>query len=769
MSDAPGDAPVMEQWRFGTIRLGKIALVLAMSLFSAAAVYISVLIFELQQALDRVSRYNIAWSASQAVTELGRLEHRVAAFALSGSGVTADEVELRYDILQSRLGNLRGGEVDAFAQGSPARIAIINELARIIDVIRPLLEHLGEPGVPLTILAYLGPLDAKLESFAAGANRYGGEQVAHDQHHLIRLHTVFSTLTGGLILSGMGLLVLVFCHNCLLRVERDKTQALAQTLSRTSVSKEYLDDVVNSMSEGLLVMTPFGKVKKVNAAAATLTGFTSEALLEMPLAELMPEVTAHGRAVTSEHLRNVAEITTSSGAMLPIRLSSASMPAGLNGEAQIVCVFQSLADQHRAEAEQAHLREQLYQAQKMQAIGTLAGGIAHDFNNILGSILGHGFLALEDLEENHPAHADLKQILASGDRAKALVQQILAYSRNAEFTLEPMIAAKAILSSLDQIRSAVPAHIALSHEPMDEVTIEANPTQLHQVILNLCVNAAHAIDSAPGEIRVGVERIVISPDHSATRPVDDPVGTEDTMPAADGSVTSRMWFGVAQPGTYCRISVNDNGSGMDRATMARIFEPFFTTKEVGKGTGLGLATVHGILRNNKGVVSVQSTLGRGTRFEIYIPECTVPVPVETSAPTASSQSKGSERIMLVDDDQSLLEVTRRALSRLGYEVVPFTRPEEALKSFKLMPAMWDLVLTDRSMPNMSGEELAQEVLRTRPDTPVVMATGFSAPEDEQRIRDIGVADFLHKPIHGDELAAAVEAALQHAARQRSAA
>jgi PAS domain S-box-containing protein len=763
----------MGSWRFGTIRLGKIALVLAMSLFSAAAVYISVLIFELQQALDRVSRYNIAWSASQAVTELGRLEHRVAAYALPGSAVTADEVALRFEILESRLGNLRNGEVDAFARGSPTRLAIIEDLAAAIDGVRPLVDRLDAPGAALQILTNLGPLDAKLESFAAAANRYGGEQVANDQHQLIRLHTVFSALTGGLILSGMGLLGLVFSHNRLLRVERDKTQALAETLSRTSVSKEYLDDIVNSMSEGLLVVTPFGRIEKVNAAAATLTGFTSDALLAMPLAALMPELTgwiALADAVTSNDLRTVSEIATNFGRTLPIRLSSAAMPDGIGGERQIVCVFQSLADHRRAEAEQTQLREQLYQAQKMQAIGTLAGGIAHDFNNILGSMLGHSFLALEDLEENHPAHASLKQILASGERAKALVQQILAYSRNAEFMLEPMIAAKAIVSSLDQIRSAVPAHITLIQTPMEEVTIAGDPTQLHQVLLNLCVNAAHAIGNSPGEIRVAVERIAIPSDQRGLFPR-DPLGTGAAAPASDGAAAaSRMWFGVAEPGEYCRISVSDNGCGMDRATMARIFEPFFTTKEVGKGTGLGLAAVHGILRNHNGVIAVESAPGGGTRFEIYIPECTIPVAVETPAPAAAPQaSKGSQRVMLVDDDQSLLEVTRRTLCRLGYEVVPFSRPEEALKSFKLMPAAWDLVLTDRSMPNMSGEDFAQEVLRTRPDTPVVMATGFSAPEDELRIRDLGVADFLYKPIVGDELAAALQRVLQRAERRRSAA
>jgi CheY-like chemotaxis protein len=200
---------------------------------------------------------------------------------------------------------------------------------------------------------------------------------------------------------------------------------------------------------------------------------------------------------------------------------------------------------------------------------------------------------------------------------------------------------------------------------------------------------------------------------------------------------------------------------MDRATMARIFEPFFTTKEVGKGTGLGLAAVHGILRNHHGVARVESAVGIGTRFDIYIPEHTAP-PV-TGTPTAGKESgtiTGSGRLMVIDDDPFLLDMTAQTLRRMGFEVVPFNRPQDALKSFRLMPGVWDLVLTDCSMPTMSGEELAKAILETRPNTPIVMATGFSAPEDEQRMRNLGVVDLLYKPIIGADLAAALNRALQ---------
>jgi FixJ family two-component response regulator len=238
-------------------------------------------------------------------------------------------------------------------------------------------------------------------------------------------------------------------------------------------------------------------------------------------------------------------------------------------------------------------------------------------------------------------------------------------------------------------------------------------------------------------------------------------------PSDRGSAWSRMWVGGLNPGRHCRIIIEDNGCGMDRPTMMRIFEPFFTTKEVGKGTGLGLAAVHGILRNHKAVVSVASSVAQGTVFEVYIPVCEDDDAV-ANVPAAAIGVAGNERILLVDDDRSLLDATQAILLRSGYHVVGFSDPEEALTTFRRAPEKWDLVLTDRSMPRLSGEELAWSILQTRDDIPIIMATGFSDEADEQRARQIGIKEFVFKPIVGNDLLLAVRRALARAERSAAA-
>jgi signal transduction histidine kinase/ActR/RegA family two-component response regulator len=427
-------------------------------------------------------------------------------------------------------------------------------------------------------------------------------------------------------------------------------------------------------------------------------------------------------------------------------------------DGSFVKIYSDITERVVAEEERSRLREQFHASQKMQAIGTLAGGIAHDFNNILGSILGNCYLLLEDLPEKDAIHERLQQIMKAGDRAKALVQQILTYSRHAEFTLRPIEIDRTVAESIDLLRSSLPGNIKLLAEDFEKVHAAADSTQLHQVLLNLCMNAAQAIGENKGTIRVAVTTVAVAAADVALSSFVGKVSQPLFGPSERGSGWSRMWVGALSPGRHCRVTIEDNGSGMDRPTMMRIFEPFFTTKEVGKGTGLGLAAVHGILRNHKAVVAVASSPGKGTVFEVYLAVCEDEGAV-VSAPVPAAALGGTERILLVDDDRSLLDATHTILARSGYDVVGFADPEEALAAFRGAPDQWDVVLTDRSMPRLSGEELAWGILQLRPDIPIIMATGFSDEADEQRARQIGIKEFVFKPIVGKELLMAVRRTL----------
>src|SRR4051812_1265714 len=531
----------------GRIRLVKMALAAMMALFASAALYISSLIAERQQALTQVQRYNVAWSVSQAVAELGRLEHRVAAYGLPNSTVSPDEVQLRLDILVNRLQLLNDGEVQAFANSDVDRKAIVTELAAAVDAARLLVPRIEQPGVVDQILAKLSPLDGRLVQLASAANRIGGEQVNEDQRQLLRLHHLFSVLAIGLTVGGLVLAAMLFWHNRLLMRAHAALKSLADNLRSTSVSKQYLDEIVGSMSEGLLVLTEMGVIEKVNEAACRMTGYREEELVGTPLDTLIhpaPRDPKNGNKISAENLKSVAAIATRSGGTLPVRMSSAVMPTPTDSGDRLVCVFQDLRHEQHAEAERAQLREQLYQARKMRAIGTLAGGIAHDFNNILGSVIGYCALSLEEISERHPLFANLQQIMTAGSRGKALVQQVLAYSRNAEFVLTPQDASEVVKESVDTIRSTLSDNVRIGVDRQTRVRIAADRTQIHQVLLNLCVNAAQAIGDRPGAIDVSIDEIVPDQDNG-TR-----VEAERHSEAG-----SRMWFGTLDHARYCRIVV----------------------------------------------------------------------------------------------------------------------------------------------------------------------------------------------------------------------
>ena len=383
------------------------------------------------------------------------------------------------------------------------------------------------------------------------------------------------------------------------------------------------------------------------------------------------------------------------------------------------------------------LEKQLRQAVKMEAIGTLAGGIAHDFNNILAAILGYGEMAREELPQDSQAAKDIVQVIKAGNRAKHLVAQILAFSRQRELDFAPLNIQVILKEALKLLRSSLPVTIQMNeHIDANCRQVLADSTQIHQVVMNLCTNAKHAMAESGGTLTVSLTEVDLTG-----------IGTSANSIQLDH-------------GTYLELIITDTGCGMDELTQSKIFDPFFTTKELGKGTGLGLSVVHGIIRQHNGDIRVESTLGEGTAFHIYFP--VIPKPVSIAPDTqVYDLPLGTEQILLVDDEPNVVAMLTRMLKSLGYTPTPFTSSIKAMEAYKENPADFDLVLTDMTMPEMTGAVLAKEMLNIRPEQPIILCTGFSESMDEATTLSLGIKKFLLKPILKRQLAEIVREVLDH--------
>ena len=405
-------------------------------------------------------------------------------------------------------------------------------------------------------------------------------------------------------------------------------------------------------------------------------------------------------------------------------------------EQELRILNESLA-QHveRRIGRQKTLEEQLRQAQKMEALGTLAGGIAHDFNNILGVIMGYSELIRENAKNDQNMARRVEQILRAGERARDLITQILNFSRQTPQERRPLKLVPLIKEAMKLLRSSIPPSIDIRTEfKTEEDMALADPTQFHQIVLNLCGNAAQAMSSRGGTLTIALDEA----GEDAPRQVHDP-----------------RWF--------VRLSVSDTGVGMDPDIMERIFDPFFTTKGPSEGTGLGLSVVHGIVKTHEGAIQVQSVKGQGSTFHVYLPRATAdtapaPLPLPALLP-----SRG--KVLLVDDEKPLVDIAREMLENFGFEVTARTSSVEALEAFRYRPQDFDLVVTDYAMPNMTGVELAQEILRLRRNMPVILCTGFSDTITFERARSLGICDVILKPILKDKLVQSVSRLLEEPPRK----
>jgi PAS domain S-box-containing protein len=395
--------------------------------------------------------------------------------------------------------------------------------------------------------------------------------------------------------------------------------------------------------------------------------------------------------------------------------------------------------------EQRALQAQLLQSQKMQAIGTLAGGIAHDFNNLLSAIIGNAELARMDLSEVNAAQlaapqasavlaslTSMTEVLRAGQRAKELVQRILSFSRPQEMQLKPIQLHDVLQEAVNLLRATLPAGIALHLDSTAVVPVRADASQIHQIVLNLATNAWHAMEHQTGHIDIA-------------------------LTACNVDSTLCKMCPDLHPGPHVRLSVSDTGKGMEATTLARIFEPFFTTKPIGKGVGLGLSVVHGIVAGHHGGIVVESELGKGTTIHLYFP--TSADAAEAAAVeqiTAHDLPGQQQHILYIDDEEPLVFLAVRFLERLGYRVDGFTQVSQALAAFRANPKSYDLVITDYNMPALSGMDLAQQLLSIRADTPIALASGYVRPDDVERARAVGIREIILKPNTVEELGPLVQ-------------
>ncbi len=385
--------------------------------------------------------------------------------------------------------------------------------------------------------------------------------------------------------------------------------------------------------------------------------------------------------------------------------------------------------------ERTRMEEQLRQAQKMEAIGTLAGGIAHDFNNILAAIIGFTEMVLDDVSDNPFVQQRMERVLKAGLRGRDLVRQILTFSRRSDEEKKALHLSPLIQETFKLLRASIPTTIEMKLDlDTNRDLAYADPSQIQQIIMNLCTNASHAMREKGGTLEVSLRAITID--------------TGELLPEPDMA-----------PGEYLVLSVRDTGLGMDDRVMKRIFEPFFTTKEKGQGTGLGLSVVYGIVKSHKGGIRVSSRPGQGSVFSVYLPAARAEAEVERETVSWDTLPTGTERILLVDDEEPIVELGQGVLRRLGYTVVAKRSGREALETFRKDGA-FDLVITDQTMPEMTGVMLAAELLKLRPDLPVILCTGYSESVSRETAQEVGIREFLMKPLSKRELAGAVRRALE---------
>ncbi len=504
---------------------------------------------------------------------------------------------------------------------------------------------------------------------------------------------------------------------------------MAESLQQTTVNRDYVENIFQSLKECLLVVDRDGNISYANKTAFTLLQYDEKELLGCHLSSVLAKPAAdasvfRGQKGSGEEETN---LITKSGEAIAVLFSSSPIYHHDSSISGFVCLALDIRQRKQSEEEKELLQAQLQQAQRLETVGTLAGGIAHDFNNILTAIIGFSQLAKRMVEPDSPASQAMENALTASFRAKDLVKQLLSFSRRSPQEKAPLVLTPIIKEITKLLRATIQASIEIKTETPSELhPILADPAQIHQLIMNLCANAAQAMENG-GVLTIRVSNFQLD--------------NLDLLSAPD-----------LKPGPYVSLSVCDTGSGIDPEIVSRIFDPFFTTKDLDKGTGLGLSVVHGIVKSHHGNIRVESKPGKGTVFTILLPAYSEAAAIEGKKEARKTAHGRGEHILFVDDEEALTMLAGVSLKNFGYQITAVNSSQQALKLFRETPTRFDLVVTDLAMPQMNGDKMAREILALRPEIPIILCTGYDNDTGVNNAMQAGVRRLLMKPYSPEELA-----------------